>query len=233
MVHHDDDDARVVQEDLKETESEPTLEEMELVTHGVGVDVDVEWKPLRENESQTIQVGIGCVLQEHAEKTILGDLVGLVNIEEEEEEKPLRERVSQACVDAAEKIVLEEENAEGTGLDLEEMELVIEDEEKPLRERVSQVVEQEENADLEQELRDCGLGGENAVPVSEQTVASELLPPCKPNNTAAEEGNLYEYLWATQYQPMNLQDFICNRDTALHLKALVRKLILYSFYPTH
>ncbi|CAK8569293.1 unnamed protein product [Lathyrus sativus] len=143
-------------------------------------------------------------------ETILEDVVLLV---EEHTRKPLREGVTSD----SETVLLQQKNAEKSDIGLEEMDLVIE-QEKPLRESdVSQA--RNEKTDSKEELGDFWLGGQKTV--SEQTVSLEL--PCEHMlKHTAEEGNLYEYLWATKYQPKKLGEFICNKARALELKALVK-----------
>lgn len=187
-----------------QSSSQATLEEMDDDDDDHNDDNIEGEKPLRVNsESEKI-----------IEKTILEDVVLLV---EEHTRKPLREGVTSD----SETVLLQQENATKTDLGLEEMELVIE-QEKPLRESdVSQVRIYTEKTDLKEELGDFWLGGQKTV--SEQTVALEL--PCEHMlKQTAEEGNLYEYLWATKYQPKKLGDFICNKTRALELKALVRTI---------
>jgi hypothetical protein len=187
--------------------SQATLEE---------IDDDIEGgKPSRVNyESESVP-----------EKTILEDVVLLV---EEHKRKSLSERVASD----SETILLQQINADKTDLVLEEeMELVTE-QEKPLRESRASEVENENvliNIDLKAELKDFWLGGQKTV--YEQTVSLEL--PCEHKlKDRTVEGNLYEYLWATKYQPKNLADFICNRDKALQLKELVRRIrcLIHSVY---
>ncbi|CAL5205719.1 unnamed protein product [Lathyrus oleraceus] len=184
-----------------QSSSQATLEEMDDDDDDGDDDDNIEGeKPLRvNNESETI-----------LEKTILEDAVLLV---EEHTRKPLREGVTSD----SEKVLLRQEIDDKTDLGLEEMELVIE-QEKPSRESdVSQA--RNEKTDSKEELGDFWLGGQKTV--SEQTVALEL--PCEHMlKHTAEEGNLYEYLWATKYQPKKLGDFICNKARALELKALVK-----------
>ena len=84
---------------------------------------------------------------------------------------------------------------------LVEKEMIIE--EKPLRERVSET----ERSDHVEEKKALSLS------VSE--------------SQCEEGGNVYQYTWATKYQPMSLDDFICNKDNALQLKAKVRYVRFY------
>ncbi|WJX42534.1 hypothetical protein P8452_29757 [Trifolium repens] len=177
--------------------SQATLEEIDDVIEG--------GKPLRVNyESETVP-----------EKTIFEDVVLLV---EEHKRKSLTERVASD----SETVLLQQINADKTDLVLEEeMELVTE-QEKPLRESHVSEVENENvliNIDLKAELKDFWLGGQKTV--YEQTVSLELPCEHKLKDTTVE-GILYEYLWATKYQPKTLADFICNRDKALQLKELVQ-----------
>nr|KYP53572.1 Replication factor C subunit 3 [Cajanus cajan] len=88
-------------------------------------------------------------------------------------------------------------------------------EEKPLRERVSETSDEVEmDVWKVEELKEHEK--EKALFVSEPTVvASESQ--CK------EGGNAYEYTWATKYQPTTLEEFICNKDKALQLKAMVKE----------
>ncbi|PNY17664.1 putative replication factor C subunit 3-like protein, partial [Trifolium pratense] len=177
--------------------SQATLEEL--------IDDVEEGKPLRVNyESETVP-----------EKTILEDVVLLV---EEHKRKSLSERVASD----SETVLLQQINADKTDLGLEEeMELVIK-QEKPLREScVSQDGNENVliNIDLKEELKGFWLGGQKTV--YEQTVSLELPCEHKLMDTTVE-GNLYEYLWATKYQPKTLAEFICNRDKALQLKELVQ-----------
>ncbi|XP_027357023.1 uncharacterized protein LOC113866343 [Abrus precatorius] len=187
----------------------------------VGVDVDVvdfliEEKPLWERISEEGNVG-----NAFEEETNLGEMELI-------QEKPLRENifleetdtelVTKGVNDDVEMVIEErvleasnaeselEENADETIL--EEMELMSDDvglliEEKALRERVSErsnVVEEMELKDHQKEKKASESEGGNV----------------------SEEGKVYLYTWAAKYQPFNLVDFICNRDKALYLKALVK-----------
>lgn len=81
------------------------------------------------------------------------------------------------------------------------------EEEKPLRERASS-------------------------PVTNRTVDLELEKDAYDNNIRASHShNIERFTWANRYRPAALQDFICNRDKALELQALVR-LFSYSFSAT-
>lgn len=148
---------------------------------------------------------------------------------EEHTRKSLREGVTSD----SETVMLQQKNADKTNLGLEEMKLVIE-QEKPLREsdvskvRNEKALVNKKKTDLKEEVEDFWLGGQKTV--SEQTMALELLCEHMLKHTA-EEGNLYEYLWATKYQPKKLADFICNKSRALELKELVRRIRhLFFFY---
>lgn len=216
---------------LMVTEPEATLEEAMVLIHP-----DIQGKPLRVNNPSSSQATLeemddgddvegGKPLRVNyesetiSEKTILCDDVVL--LVEEHKRKPLRERV----ISNSETVLSQQENADKTDLGMEEMELVMIEQEKPLREsRASQVGNENvlintETTDLKEELRDFWLDGQKTA--SEQTVSLELPCEHKLKNTA-EEGNVYDYLWATKYQPKILEDFICNRDKALQLKALVK-----------
>lgn len=187
---------------LMVTEPEATLEEeMELIH------LNIQGKPLGVIDQSSLQATLEEIDDDDVEggkplrvnyesETILdNDVVLLI---EEHQRKPLRERVTSD----SEIVLLQQENADKRDLDL--------------------VIEQvgNENIDLEEDLSDCWLDGRKAV--SEQTVSSELHCDHKLKD-AAEEGNLYDYLWATKHQPKFLADFICNRDKALQLKALVKE----------
>ncbi|CAI8584165.1 unnamed protein product [Vicia faba] len=183
--------------------SQATLEEMDDDDDDDDDDNSIEGeKPLRVNiESETI-----------LEKTILEDAVLLV---EENTRKPLREKVTSD----SETVLLQQENDDITDLGIEELELVFEQESDVSQGRNEKALINTEKTDLKEELGDFWLGGQKTV--SEQTVALEV--PCEHMlKHTAEEGNLYEYLWATKYQPKKLGEFICNKARALELRALVK-----------
>lgn len=214
---------------LQEISEQTTLEGTELGTNGACDDVGlvIDEKPLKETASEASMVD-SVLEDQNADKTSLMEMELMTkrvddDVELAIEEKPLRERVSEASkVESA----LEQENADQTIL--EEMELAIE--EKPLRERASEASNVEsvlEKLAQTTSLKELDVEKEKPLSVSEQTVESDL--PCKHGGNPsqvksegnAEEGNLYDYIWSTKYQPVTLEDFICNKDKALQLKALV------------
>ncbi|XP_057440444.1 uncharacterized protein LOC130732410 [Lotus japonicus] len=136
-----------------------------------------------------------------------------------EQEKPLRESSGSDQESKIEEAISEE---------IIMMDLITDDdviqEEKPLRERVSEAADDEvekivsdnENNNAEKIiLEDDGLVIEKKKPLRLRERVSEA-------SNAYEEGNEYQYTWATKHQPVTLEDFICNRDTALNLKALIK-----------
>lgn len=170
-------------------------------------------KPLREKASKANEVG--SVLEEEAEKMVLEEMEWMTkdpnkNVQMVIEEKPLREIVFEQTSDKVEGVLDE--------TILEEMKLmsgadVIE--EKPLRERVSETSD-EVAMDVwkVEELKEHEK--EKALFVSEPTVVAS-------GSQCKEGGNAYEYTWATKYQPTTLEEFICNKDKALQLKAMVKE----------
>ncbi|MED6164283.1 hypothetical protein PIB30_088181, partial [Stylosanthes scabra] len=101
---------------------------------------------------------------------------------------------------------------------LEEMESEIVDadgEEKPLREREPSVLSDDDDV---QERRTTTTSKEKKD-IYHHHHQDEIipLPPQEDPNDA------YQYQWATKHQPRTLEEFICNNDKALQLKALVRE----------
>ncbi|XP_061372448.1 uncharacterized protein LOC133314917 [Gastrolobium bilobum] len=218
-----------------------TLEE--LMTKMVDDDVAflTEEKPLREKESEAIKVG--SVLEENAKKTIVEEIELMTK--EVIEEKSLRERVSEASIiennvleEKTDKIILEEMELMTKGVD--DCDVGLEIKEKPSRDRrvseaskVESVLEgNAEKTILELMTKEAGDGiGDVGLVIEKKPLrervseASNVEKVLQENaeKDKAEEGKLYEYLWATKYQPMTLADFICNRDTALQLKELVKE----------
>lgn len=253
-----DDDGFVIEEKpMRESVSEESkdgsaLEEiaqkttLEMMTKRVDVRLVVEEKALtlREKESEASKVGIE--LEENAEKTISEEMElmtkggGTDDFELAIEEKALKETMSEAS--KVESIIVEENTELMTNEVDDDVRLVIE--EKPLRERVSEgsnvemsvpeeTILEEMNVGKEEQLKDYGLSDEKKKPlsVSQKTVASELEDVTQEKlKDTIEEGNVYEYIWATKYQPMTLADFICNRDKALELKELVRIIDYYTAF---
>jgi len=78
-------------------------------------------------------------------------------------------------------------------------------EEKPLGEKASETSEMD--VWKEEEVKEV-------VSSSEAVVAS--------SESEWKEGDGYDYTWAAKYQPMALEDFICNKDIASQLKTMVR-----------
>ncbi|KAL2346024.1 hypothetical protein Fmac_000024 [Flemingia macrophylla] len=176
-------------------DEETTLEEVELID---------EEKPLREKESAEAIEDVS-VLEDESDKMILEEMELIAKGPHEDvemviEEKPLRE------------IVFEQANDK-----VEEMKFMSGDviEEKPLRETVSETCNViEMDAGKVEEIKDYEK--EKALFVSKPTVVAS-------ESQCEKGGNVYEYTWETIYQPTTLEEFICNKDMALQLKAMVKK----------
>ncbi|CAJ1972956.1 unnamed protein product [Sphenostylis stenocarpa] len=185
---------------LEELGEKTTPEEIEK-----GVD---EEKPLRENGSETIMVE--SVLEDKAEKMMLEKIEELMTDGVNEdvnmviEEKPLRESVLEQASDKVEGVL------EETILDTKMMTSYDVIEEKPLRERVSETRE-DVVMDVRKEEEGKGL---SVVSKQAVVVASE--------SQLKEGRDVYDYIWAAKYQPMTLEEFICNKDKAHYLKTMVK-----------
>ncbi|XP_028234463.1 uncharacterized protein LOC114414406 [Glycine soja] len=139
-----------------------------------------------------------------------------IDVEVMDEEKPLRE-ISVLEDKASEKMILEEMVIVEKPLResvLVEKEMIIV--EKPLRESV--LVEKEMIIE-EKPLRERVSETERSDHVEEKKALSLSVS----ESQCEEGGNVYQYTWATKYQPMSLDDFICNKDNALQLKAKVKE----------
>ncbi|KAG5018023.1 hypothetical protein JHK87_013878 [Glycine soja] len=139
-----------------------------------------------------------------------------IDVEVMDEEKPLRE-ISVLEDKASEKMILEEMVIVEKPLResvLVEKEMIIV--EKPLRESV--LVEKEMIIE-EKPLRERVSETERSDHVEEKKALSLSVS----ESQCEEGGNVYQYTWATKYQPVSLDDFICNKDNALQLKAKVKE----------
>lgn len=139
-----------------------------------------------------------------------------------EQEKPLRESSGSDQESKIEEAISEE---------IIMMDLITDDdviqEEKPLRERVPEAADDE----VEKIVSDNEINNaEKTILEDDGLVIEKKKKPLRLREKVSEEeasdadkeGNEYQYTWATKHQPVTLEDFICNRDTALNLKALVR-----------
>ncbi|XP_022636831.1 replication factor C subunit 3 isoform X2 [Vigna radiata var. radiata] len=150
---------------------------------------------------ETDQVG-NHTLEELGEKTTVVD-----------QEKPLRENDFDIEMVTEEKAlgesVFEQATDEFEGVSKEaifDRKLMSDDavvEEKPLGEKSSETSEM----DLWKKQEVLPLVSSEAVAVSPES-------ECK-------EGDVYDYTWAAKYQPMALEEFICNKDIASQLKTMV------------